>query len=150
MALLVVTLVLIAVFYPRLPEQVAYRFQDVSPDKVLSRGAFITWLIIPHLLFTLLAFILVRVVLMSARYWPDEDAPIRKILPVMGNMAALPQVILTFALLQIFLYNAYQIELLPIWVFALIIMIAGGIVLGAVFFQVFRQSRRQRTAKPQE
>jgi len=148
--LLLVTLVLIAVFYPRLPEEVAYRFQDVSPDKVLSRAAFITWLIIPQLLLTLLAFVIVRVVLMSARYWPDEDTPIRKLLPVMGNMAALPQVILTFALLQIFLYNAYQTELISIWVFALIIMIAGGIVLGAVFFQAFRQSRRQRTAESQE
>jgi amino acid transporter len=129
---------------------VAYRFQDTSSDKVLSRASFITWLIIPQLLLTLLAFILVRVVLMSARYWPDEDAPIRKILPIMGNMVALPQVILTFALLQIFLYNAYQIELISIWVFALIIMIAGGIILGVVFFQAFHQSRRQRTDMPQE
>ncbi len=150
MVFLLITLILVAVFYPKLPDQVAYSFQDASPDKVLSRGAFITWLIIPQFLFTLMAFIVVRVVLMSARYWPDEDAPIRKILPVMGNMAALPQVILTFALLQFFIDIAYQIQLFHLWVFAIIIMIAGGIVLGVVFVQAFRQSRRLRTDKPQE
>ncbi len=109
-----------------------------------------TWLILPQFLFTLLAFIVVRLVLLSARYWPRENTLMRRILPVMGNMLALPQIILTFAMLDIFLYNAYQIRLIPLWVFALIIMILGVVVLGAFFVQTIRQARRQRVKIHQE
>jgi uncharacterized membrane protein len=150
LALLLVTLVLTAFFYPRMPDQVAYHFQGDSPDRWLGRGTFMTWMVIPQAIFTLLAFIVVRVVLLGARYWPAEDAPIRKILPVMGNMVALPQIILTFTMLDIFLYNAYHVQLMPVWVWALIVMIAGGIVLGVVFIQAIRQSHRQRTNIPRE
>jgi hypothetical protein len=142
--------VLTAVFYQRLPAQVAYHFQDNLPDKWLSRGAFVTWLILPQFFFTLLAFIVVRLVLLTARYWPLDDTLMRRILPVMGNMLALPQIILTFAMLDIFLYNAYQIRLIPLWVFALIIMILGVVVLGAFFVQTIRQARRQRVRTNQE
>jgi hypothetical protein len=127
-----------------MPEQVAYHFQDSSADKWLSRSALITWIIIPQVFFTLLAFILVRVVLLGARYWPVENTLMKNILPAMGNMVALPQVILTFTLLDIILYNAYHIKLIPVWVFALIIMISSGIVLGVFFIKAIRQARRQR------
>ena len=68
----------------------------------------------------------------------------------MGNIIALPQIILTFAMLDIFLYNAYQIRLIPLWIFTLIIMVLGMVVLGTFFFQTARQSRRQRPKIPQE
>jgi uncharacterized membrane protein len=144
-ALLLITLALTAAFYPRMPEQVAYHFQDGAADRWLSRGSFIIWMVIPQAIFTLLAFIIVRVVLLGANYWPVDNTLMRKILPVMGNMVALPQIILTFTLIQVFLYNAYHIKLIPVWVFAFIILISGGIVLGVVFIQAIRQARRQRT-----
>ena len=147
---LLLSLVLTAIFYLQLPAQIAYHFADNSPDKWLSRSAFITWLLIPQVFFTLLAFIVVRVVLLSARYWPTENTPMKRILPVMGNMVALPQIILTFAMLDIFLYNAYQVKLVPVWVFALAIMILGVVVLGVFFFQTIRQTRRQRLKTHQE
>jgi uncharacterized membrane protein len=145
-----ISLVLTAIFYQQLPTQVAYHFQGDSPDMWLSRGAFVAWLLIPQFFFTLLAFIVVRLVLLSARYWPAENKLMKKILPVMGNMIALPQIILTFAMLDIFLYNAYQIRLIPIWVFTTIIMILGVIILGVFFFQTIRQARRQRVKTHQE
>jgi uncharacterized protein YacL len=145
-----ISLVLTAIFYQQLPTEVAYHFQVDSPDKMLGRGAFVAWLLIPQFLFTLLAFIIVKLVLSSARYWPMENTLMRRLLPVMGNMIALPQLILTFAMLDIFLYNAYQIELIPIWVFTTIIMILGVIILGVFFFQIIRQARRQRVKTHQE
>jgi uncharacterized membrane protein len=150
LVLLFISIVLTAVFYHELPEQVAYHFSGDLPDKWLSRGAFVTWLLLPQALFTLLAFIVVRIVLLSARYWPAENAPMKKMLPVMGNMVALPQIILTFAMLDIFLYNAYQIRLIPLWVFALVIMILGVVVLGVFFIRAIRQARRERVKTRQE
>jgi uncharacterized membrane protein len=149
-ALLLVSLVLTAVFYTRLPAQVAYHFQGGSPDRWMSRGAFVTWLLLPQCFLALLSFIIVRLVLLSARYWPLDDTLMRRALPVMGNMLALPQIILTFAMLDIFLYNAYQIRLIPLWVFALVIMVLGVVVLGAFFVWTIRQSHRQRIKTRQE
>ena len=57
----------------------------------------------------------------------------------MGNMVALPQIILSFAMLDIFSYNAYQTRIMPLWIFALIVMVLGGIVLGVFFFSVIRR-----------
>ena len=139
-----------AAFYSRLPEQVAYHFEDGSPDRWLSRGAFIAWLLIPQLLFTALGYIVVRVVLLSARYWPAEDTLMNSMLPVMGNMAGLPQAILAYAMLDIFLFNAYDIKLIPLWIVAVIIMVAGVAVLGVFFFRVIREARRLRARSRQE
>jgi len=58
----------------------------------------------------------------------------------MGNMVALPQLVLTFAMLAIFSYNSYGIYLMPLWIFALIVMGLGGIILGAVFFLALQQA----------
>ena len=143
-------MILTAVFYGQLPGQVAYHFEGGTPDRWLSRGAFIAWLLVPQVFFTLLAYIVVRVVLLSARYWPTDDMILKRLLPVMGNMAGLPQAILTFAILVIFLYNAYEIELIPLWIIAVIIMAAGAGMLGAFFFKVIREARRQRGKSRQE
>ena len=67
------------------------------------------------------------------------------ILSLMGNMVALPQIVLGFAMVDIFVYNAYQIHLPPLWAFALIVMVAGGVVIGLLFFRAIRPEwgRRQ-------
>jgi hypothetical protein len=65
-------------------------------------------------------------------------------------MVALPQIILTFAMLDIFLYNAYDIRLIPVWVFTTIIMALGAIILGIFFYQTIREARRQRGKTHQE
>jgi uncharacterized membrane protein len=145
-----ISLILTAIFYQQLPTQVAYHFQGDSPDKWLNRGAFVAWLLIPQFFFTLLAFIVVRLVLLSARYWPAENKLMRRLLPVMGNMIALPQIILTFAMLDIFLYNAYEIRMISIWVFTTIIMALGVIILGVFFFRTIREARCQRGKTHQE
>ena len=68
----------------------------------------------------------------------------------MGNMVTLPQIILIFAMLDIFLYNAYQVHLMPLWIFALMVMVLGGIVLGVMYLQAIRQVRRLPAKSLQE
>jgi hypothetical protein len=58
----------------------------------------------------------------------------------MGNMIAMPQIILFFAMLDILSYNSYQIHLLPLSVFALIIMGLGSIMLAMFFVQAIRRA----------
>lgn len=142
-AFLVLSIVLAAFFYHLLTPTIAYHFRGDVPDRWLSRGAFIGWMIVPQFLFVFLSFLITRVILLGARYWPADTTPLRRLLPVMGNMLALPQIILFIAMLQFFLYNAYHTSLVPLWIIALIILLLGGIVLGVFFFQTIRQIRRR-------
>jgi hypothetical protein len=145
-ALFIISLILTAAFFPQLSEQVAYHFQDGTPDRWLSRGMLVMWMVAPQVFFILLAFLTVRLILTSARYWPAESSLMRRILPVMGNMLVLPQIVLAFAMLDIYLYNAYQVKLNP----------SGSSPRpswpsldypGSVLFQIIRQARR-RGSKP--
>jgi len=86
----------------------------------------------------------------TTRYYPAEDTPIDKVITVMGNMIALIQIILVFAALDIFVYNIYEIKLMPLWIFALIIMALVALALGIFFIRTIRQYRRLHGKKLQE
>ncbi len=141
--ILVISIILTAYFYRLLPVEVGYHFEpDGSPDRWLSRGVFILWMLVPQLFLTLLAGAITwGVTKLTVRFQQPDSTWIKpeRILLPMGNMIALTQIILCFAMLDIFSYNSYQIHILPLWVFAAIIMTLGGIILGIFFIQAMRQ-----------
>jgi len=140
--ILLLSLAIAAYFYHLLPGELAYHFRDGAPDRWISRGAVIAWMLTPQFLFTLLAGAVVwGVVKLSACFPPAAGQGMGRLLLLMGNMVALPQVILGFAMLDIFSYNAYQIHLMSLWVFALMVMGAGGIILGISFIFAVRRLR---------
>ena len=137
-AILLLSVILAACFYRLLPGEVAYHFTDGFPDRWASRGAIIIWMLVPQFFLFLLATALVwGITKLGAYFRQVETTRVKpeKVLSLMGNMVALPQIILSFAMLDIFLYNSYQIHLMPVLVFALIIMGLGGIFLGIFFVQ---------------
>ena len=141
-AILLISVILAVYFYGLLPPEVAYHFQDGSPDRWMSRSAIIVWLVVPQFVLVFIGLIISGgTTILSRRSWQTENTQVRKVLLITGNMVALPQVILAFAMLDIFLYNAYQIHLIPLWIFVLIIMILGGIILGIFFIQALGQAR---------
>jgi hypothetical protein len=140
---LLVSLALTGYFYRLLPAEIVYRFQGDVPDKWINRGALIMWMNLPQVFFVMLSVVLVRLILLGARYWTPEETPVNRLLPVMGNMVALPQLVLLFVMLNLFLYNAYHIKLIPVWIIAVIILVLGGIVLGVFFVRTYRRSRRR-------
>jgi len=132
--ILLLCIILAGYFYHLLPTEVAYHFQDGSPDKWMSRGAIIAWMLTPQFFFALLAGAIVwGVIKLSAHFQQAVSTGVEKMLSLMGNMVALPQIILGFAMLDIFSYNSYQIHLMPLWIFALIVMGLGGMALGIFF-----------------
>ena len=140
---LLLSIILSAYFYRRLPVEVAYHFKlDGSPDRWLSRGAIILWMLLPQLFLTLVAGAITwGVTKLSVLFQQPESTRVKpeEILLLMGNMIALPQIILGFAMLDIFSYNSYQIHIMPLWVFALIIMGLGGIILVIFFIRAMRR-----------
>ena len=143
-AILSLSIMLTAYFYHLLPTEVAYLFKrNGSPARWLSREMITVWLLTPQFLLTLLAAAITwGITKLSTLFKQSGSAWIKpeRILLLMGNMVALPQIILSFAMLDIFSYNSYQIHLMPLWAFALIIMGLGGIILGIIFIQAMRRA----------
>ena len=142
--ILALSIILTAYFSPKLPNEVAYHFTpDGSPDKWLSRGAAIAWAVAPQLFLTLLAVAITWGTTRLGRLFGQTEGAVIKpgrVLAFMGNMMVLPQIILFFAMLNIFSYNSYQTQLMPVWIFALIIMVLGGIIIGIFFIQALRRA----------
>jgi uncharacterized membrane protein len=137
------SIILSAYFYHLLPTEVAYHFKlDGTPDKWLSREVTIIWVLIPQLLLTLMAGGIIwgltklgNLLRQTENTWIKPE----RILLLMGNIVALPQLIVFFAMLDIFSYNSYQVHLIPLWIVLLIILGLATIAL-MVFpaFIVFR------------
>ena len=148
--ILLISIFLTAFFYRLLPAEVVYSFQPDSPDNYATRGAVIAWTLTPQLFFVLFAAAIVwGVIKLSSRFRQLDNTRTfpKKVLSLMGNMLALPQLILAFVMLDIFVYHAYQTHLMPLWIFALIVMALGGFYLGIFFIQALRQvGESSRTA----
>jgi hypothetical protein len=143
---LLVTVILAAGIFPLLSSEVAYHFSGDAPDRFISRDAFIVWVLIPQLLFTLLALGMVRLLSLTSRHFPSGGSPLDDILVIMGNLWVLPQLVIIFAMIDFFLYNAYQIQLISLWIFVVIILVVGAFALAILFMRAVRRAR-QRQAK---
>ena len=140
---LLLSIALVIFFYRQLPADVAYHFgPDGSPDAWIGRGMIILWTLLPQFLLTLLAVVITWGTARLGTMFQQTTATeiiLERIIPLMGNMIALPQIILCFAMLDIFSYNSYQIRIMPLWLFALVIMGLGVIILGTFFMRALRQ-----------
>lgn len=141
---LLLSVILVAVFYARLPFQVAYHFQsDGSPDAWLIKPLVFFWALVPQVLLTLGGAVVTLVFSgVLNRFLEPESAAIKpqRILFIMGNIVAIPQLILDFAMLDIFSYNSYQTHLRPsVLVLSLIVIVVGGIILGVFFVQAVKR-----------
>jgi len=144
-ALLILSVILTAFFYHLLPDEVAYRFSGGEPSHLYGRGGVIAWVLVLQLVFTLLSLAIACIATNASRRLQIGEPDLnRSLFTIMGNLTALPQIIVLFAMLDIFLYNAYQIKLIPLWAFAIIILVLGGVVLGVYFIRSIRLVRRQQ------
>jgi uncharacterized membrane protein len=144
---LLLLVALTAYFYHLLPAEVAVHFDSGLPDGWLSRQMTLVLALLPQLLLALVGLALAWVTTrMVARSWPPEGTRTtpRAIVALMGNMVALPQIVLGFAMADIFVYNAYQIHLPSVWIMALVVVVVGGIVIGVVFSRAIRRERAAR------
>ncbi len=150
LAVLFLSVVLTAYFYPLMPNDLAYHFADSSPDRVAKRDLVIALTLTPQFLLVLLAIAVVwGAALISSRFRQMESLPVRTLLSLMGNMFVLPQLILSFAMLDIFSYNAYRVHLMSPWLFALLVMVLGGVVIVVSFVLAIRQVRSHPIIKEQ-
>jgi uncharacterized membrane protein len=144
------SIILFACFYHLLPAEVAVHFDMAgNPDNWLSPPVTGVTLLAPQLLFVLLAWgIAWGATRLGGRFGRAEGSWVRaeRVVSFMGNILALPQLIILFAMLDILSYNAYQTHILPMWLFLIIVlalMTAGLLGLGVFIYLKARQSMSQ-------
>lgn len=147
LAIFLITIILSAYFYHLLPVKVAVRFEfDGTPDMWLSREMTMVLALMPQLLLVLVAGgIAWGVTKLSPLFGQITSTEVRaeRVVLFMGNLVALPQFILCFAMANVFSYNSYQIHLMPKWVFVLVIVGLVTIGLGIFWFFILSKVRGQ-------
>jgi uncharacterized membrane protein len=143
---LVVAVAAAAYFYRLLPAQVAYHFAvDGTGDRTVGRAPLVLALVAPQFLLAFVAAAVAHIVArVGARFVRDGNtsaAAVESITTVMSNMVVLPQLVLGFAMVNIFALSAYDIRLPPLYVSAMAVMLGGGVVLGLLFLRAVQQAR---------
>jgi len=146
LAIFLLSIILSALFYNQLPVEVGYHFKaDGTPDRWFSREMAMVWMLAPQFLLTLLAGILTwgitKLNILSGQIEGLWMKP-QTLLFLMGNIVALPQIVLGFAMLDIFSYNSYQIHIMPTWAFLLILGLVT-VALGLLLVFIVSRARRQ-------
>jgi uncharacterized membrane protein len=138
LAIFLLSLILAAYFYHLLPAELASHFElDGTPDGWLNREMTMLWMLLPQLVFVLVAAVIAwGVSRLSARIGQWGNGIIGgKVVFFMGNIIALLQLLVCFAMADIFRYNLSQRHIMPMWVFALIIL--GLVTIALVMFLVY-------------
>jgi uncharacterized membrane protein len=148
LAVLLLSLALAAYFYHLLPAELATHFElDGIPNGWLSREVTMLWVFLPQLVLVLAAWgIAWGATLLSRRFGQVKGGEVRvgKAVLFMGNLIALPQLMLCFAMVDIFSYNLYQTHLMPMWAFLLATLGLVTIALGVFLVYVFSRARGGR------
>ena len=139
LAVLLLSIILSAYFYHLLPTEVACHFElDGTPDRWLSREMTMVLVLMPQLFLIFLAGAIAwGVTKLGTLFGQTGSTKIKpeRLISFMGNLVALPQLILCFAMVDIFSYNSYQTHILPMWIFLLAIL--GLVTIGLGIFWVF-------------
>jgi uncharacterized membrane protein len=139
LAVLLLAIGLSAYFFHLLPAEIAVHFEvDGTPDRWLSREMTMVLMLLPQLLLVLAAgAISWGATRLGTLFRQAESARIKpeRVVSFMGNLVALPQLILCFAMVDILSYNSYQTHILPMWIFLLVIL--GLVTVGLGILSVF-------------
>jgi uncharacterized membrane protein len=144
LAVFLLAIVLSAYFYHLLPAKVAVHFVvDGTPDRWLSREMAMVLVLAPQLFLTLLACVVTWGAAMLSTRFGQGGGKIRpeSVVLFMGNLIAVPQLIVGFAMVDIFSYNSYQIHIMPMWIFLLAILGLVTIGLGIFGVSIFLKVR---------
>jgi uncharacterized membrane protein len=135
--MLIVTAAIVGYFYGKLPASVAWRFDAGGlPSAWLNRNQLILWAFVPQVLLTLLAVLIAYGATKISDLFKEaatSGIKLDSILLAMSNVVIIPQLILTFTMLNIFSYNAYGTHIGFVWWICLAVTLAG-IILLSIFF----------------
>lgn len=141
-----VSIVITVISFSRLPAEVGYHFTgEGTPDRWLTRETAVALMVMPQILLTGLVASLISGVsklgLMAGSGSPFGKRPQRLFL-LMGNVGVLPQIVLGIAMLDIFLYNAYDVHVIPTSGFIILLGIVTALLAALLVFFIQKVRRK--------
>jgi len=144
--ILLLTVIIAIIFYIQLPTQVAWHFAaDGTPDAWINHLAILGMSIGIQVIFVLMGWGLVTGAsrsIVSAQTTEVEPNMLR-LLQLMGNLVALPQIIICFVMTDIFSYNIYQKHLMPTWLFIIVTLVVATVVFIVFFTMMLKRASAQ-------
>ena len=133
-------------FFRLLPSRVSYGYgSGGTPPNQVAKGLVLLVLLGPQFILALMsaavAHVVARVGTRFVRDGSTTSAAVESIGTVMSNMVVLPQLVLCYAMIDLFRYNAYGTHLPPLYLFAVLVMLAGGAALGFLFLRAIQHAR---------
>lgn len=148
--ILVLSIVITVIYYPRLPSQVGYHFTaDGTPDRFFSRETALALMLLPQIFLTILSAAIIRGISkigILTKHGTIAGMKSETLLMLMGNVATLPQLVLALAVLDIFSYNANKSHLLPS---SALMIILGLATLALIIVLVYLISKSRKKLKQQ-
>ncbi len=134
LAVLLLVIALSAIFYAQLPDEVYYRFDTSgSPSgNPIAKGSLVMLMVGVQLALFGIAYIATRSVGRVQLFRDNVNNfwfnPTR-LLTLMGNMPAIIQLIMAYVLVDAIVYANQTDHLMPLWLFAVIVLVSGGILI---------------------
>jgi uncharacterized membrane protein len=142
----ITSIIIAAMFFFQLPDEIAYRFT--------SGGAAESWMgrititaIMLGLQFVIIAMVvlIIRTIIGFAKTIEQSSPGFNpdRFMLLIGNIAALPQLVLAVIMFDIFSFNVVNKHVLSIWLLILIMAISGAIILSVFFIRAFINTRNR-------
>ncbi|MDD3677789.1 MAG: DUF1648 domain-containing protein [Dehalococcoidales bacterium] len=140
-----ISFVIAAIFFFQLPDQVAYRFTaGGTAESWMGKTAITAIMLGLQLVIIVMVILIVKAIVgfgqavgqTSPNFNPD------RFMLLIGNIAALPQLVLAVIMFDIFSFNVVGEHVLSIWLIILILAISGAVILTAFFIKAFLQTRK--------
>jgi uncharacterized membrane protein len=145
LALFLLCSILVIAFYPSLPLEVAYRFSSTGVAKGwLGREAFVAVMLGAQLIFLLASWVIAAALTRIGQQMLQSSrlpASPGRMIWLMANMVSLPQLIAAFIMVDAIIFARSQHHIMTPWLFALLAIALGSIVLIILFMQSIKQSR---------
>ena len=145
-AVALVAIVISLALYPSLPAQVAYRFTSGGlPTGYMARATFLVLMAGAQVLLVTAAYVIAAsIVRVSRRMSQNQPLPVdpSRIIWLMANMVLLPQIILAFILVDSSIYAASNRHLMTPWLFSLIAIGVGTVVIAVLFVRSFQDYQK--------
>jgi uncharacterized membrane protein len=134
LAVLLLTAAIGAFFYGGLPDEVFYRFDTAGEPSgdATAKSSLVMLMIGIQAVLVIVAWLATRSV-GNVQLFRDNVgnfwfSPTR-LLTLMGNMPAIIQLILAYVLVDAVYYAGNAGHLMPLWLFALVVLVAGGVLI---------------------
>jgi uncharacterized membrane protein len=144
MIIFITSIIIAAMFFFQLPDQIAYRFTSEGTAESWMGRVNVTAIML-GLQFVIIAMVLlvIKTIIGFAKTIEQSSPGFNpdRFMLLIGNIAALPQLVLAVIMFDIFSFNVVEKHVLSIWLLILIMAISGAVILSVFFIRAFINTR---------